>query len=98
MPARSNRDVDGENVYESKGEQTRIIRRQFRGSGWMAAIFRGALKNIGRNDGPLLNRVRLAGQQRLVRVRRAAREHNSVGGDEIAGGFAIRCAATAFRS
>ena len=32
LPARPNRDVDGENAYELKGEQTRIIRRQFRGS------------------------------------------------------------------
>ena len=34
---------------------------------------------------PLLHRVRLAGQQRLVRMRRMAREHDPVGGDEIAG-------------
>lgn len=32
LPARPNRDLEGENAYESKRERTRIIRRQFRGS------------------------------------------------------------------
>ena len=35
-----NRDVDSENTYESKGEQTRIIRRRFLGNRRMVAIFR----------------------------------------------------------
>ena len=41
LPACPNRDVDSENTYESKGEQTRIIRRRFRGNRRMVAIFRG---------------------------------------------------------
>lgn len=32
LPARPHRDVDGKNVYEPKGERTRIIREQLRGS------------------------------------------------------------------
>ena len=43
MPACPNRDVDSENTYESKGEQTRIIRRRFLGNRRMVAIFRGPL-------------------------------------------------------
>jgi hypothetical protein len=36
-------DPPGVNVCESKREQTRIIRRQFRGKRPLGAIFRGAL-------------------------------------------------------
>ena len=43
LPACPNRDVDSENTYESKGEQTRIIWRRFLGNRRLVAIFRGPL-------------------------------------------------------
>ena len=43
LPACPNRDVDSENTYKSKGEQTRIIWRQFLGNRRLVAIFRGPL-------------------------------------------------------
>jgi hypothetical protein len=39
-------DPPGVNVCESKREQTRIIRRQFRGKRPLGAIFRGAPKEM----------------------------------------------------